>query len=85
MKNNLTLTPGVSARALAEALVAYQHKESLVTAVYGPWGSGKSSVINVLLERVAELSRDSSKLGSDTIYVEHARTSRRDEPRVYRA
>ena len=26
-----------------------------------------------------------SKLGSDTIYVEHARTSRRDEPRVYRA
>lgn len=49
------------ARSLAEALIAYEHKESLVTAVYGPWGSGKSSVINVILERVSELSKDRAK------------------------
>ena len=49
------------ARSLAEALIAYEHKESLVTAIYGPWGSGKSSVINVILERVSELSSDRAK------------------------
>lgn len=49
------------ARSLAEALIAYEHKESLVTAIYGPWGSGKSSVINVILERVSELSKDRAK------------------------
>jgi len=49
------------ARSLAEALIAYEHMESLVTAIYGPWGSGKSSVINVILERISELSTDRAK------------------------
>lgn len=45
------------ARSLADALIAYGHKESLVAAVYGPWGSGKSSVVNLVLERVSAQSK----------------------------
>jgi predicted KAP-like P-loop ATPase len=40
------------ATSLADALLAYSHKESVVAALYGEWGSGKSSVINLVLERV---------------------------------
>ena len=38
--------------ALAEAILAYSNKESIVTALYGAWGAGKSSVVNLVLERV---------------------------------
>lgn len=46
------------ARSLADALISYAYQESLVAGVYGPWGSGKSSVVNVVLERVEELSAE---------------------------
>lgn len=43
-------------RALADAVLGYAHKESVVTALYGEWGSGKSSVVNLVLERVEEVA-----------------------------
>ena len=37
---------------LAEALINWKEKESLVIALYGKWGSGKSSVINLAIENI---------------------------------
>lgn len=45
-------------RALADAIMAYAHKESVVTALYGEWGSGKSSVVNLVLERIEKVAFD---------------------------
>ena len=45
---------GSFARSLAEALVRWQGEDSLVVAVYGPWGSGKSSLKNMILELVRQ-------------------------------
>lgn len=42
--------------ALADAIISYEHKDSIVTALYGPWGSGKSSVVNMALEHIRETS-----------------------------
>jgi len=47
--------------ALADALLGYEHTESVVTAIYGDWGSGKSSVVNLVLERVEERAADLPK------------------------
>lgn len=46
------LDRGSFAESLADAILAYKNKESIVTALYGAWGSGKSSVINMALERL---------------------------------
>lgn len=43
-------------RALADAVISYDNKDSVVTALYGSWGSGKSSVVNMVLERIEEVS-----------------------------
>ena len=37
---------------LGEALLDWKEKESLVIAIYGEWGSGKSSVINLASENI---------------------------------
>jgi predicted KAP-like P-loop ATPase len=42
--------------SLADAILAYTKKNSIVTALYGEWGSGKSSVINMALEHLAHAS-----------------------------
>lgn len=42
--------------ALADAILSYGNKDSVVTALYGAWGSGKSSVVNMVLERIEEAS-----------------------------
>ena len=52
------LSRSAFSRALADAILAYTHKESVVTALYGEWGSGKSSVVNLVLERIAEVAVD---------------------------
>src|SRR5438445_11442920 len=41
--------------ALADAILSYRNKESVATALYGAWGSGKSSVVNMVLERIKEV------------------------------
>lgn len=40
------------AEQLAKGLVAWNGEESLVAALYGPWGSGKSSVKNFALDAI---------------------------------
>ncbi len=37
---------------LAKALLDWKEQESLVIAIYGEWGSGKSSVINLAIENI---------------------------------
>lgn len=42
--------------SLADSILAYKNKNSIVTALFGEWGSGKSSVINMALEHLAHAS-----------------------------
>jgi predicted KAP-like P-loop ATPase len=42
------------ASLLAQKISEWRGQESLVIALYGPWGSGKSSVKNMILEKLAE-------------------------------
>ena len=38
------------AEAIADAIRGWSHKDSLVIALYGPWGMGKSSIKNMVLD-----------------------------------
>ncbi|MBI3220808.1 MAG: hypothetical protein HYZ44_14935 [Bacteroidetes bacterium] len=38
--------------ALADAIFSYQDKNSIVVGLYGAWGSGKTSIINMTLEQI---------------------------------
>ncbi|MCA9386287.1 NTPase KAP, partial [Candidatus Dojkabacteria bacterium] len=40
---------------LGKALLNWQEKESLIIGIYGEWGSGKSSVINLAEEYIEEI------------------------------
>lgn len=40
------------ANALSDALCAYKDKNSIVVGLYGAWGSGKTSIINMALEHI---------------------------------
>ena len=43
-------------KSFAEAILSYKHRNSVVTALYGKWGSGKSSVVNLVIEHVNNLA-----------------------------
>jgi predicted KAP-like P-loop ATPase len=45
-------------QAFSRALLEYQDKASIVAALYGDWGSGKSSVVNMVLEAVEESAKE---------------------------
>ena len=47
------------ADSLAAAIKGWRGKESLVLALYGPWGSGKSSIKNMVLESLGSAGADS--------------------------
>jgi len=47
------------ADALASAIKGWKGNESLVIALYGPWGSGKSSVKNMVLQSLRSIEADS--------------------------
>ena len=42
------------AETLAEAISKWQNKESVVIGLYGPWGSGKSSLKNFAIQKLRE-------------------------------
>jgi len=50
------------AEALANAITSWRGKDSLVIALYGPWGSGKSSIKNLALERLRSSGATSPKI-----------------------
>jgi predicted KAP-like P-loop ATPase len=43
------------ANHLAQSILAYNDKESLVIGLFGKWGSGKSSIINMVTEYIQEI------------------------------
>lgn len=49
------------AKSLAESFVKYEDSHSIVTGLYGKWGSGKSSVINMCIEHIEELANELPK------------------------
>lgn len=48
-------------KAYAEAILKYKDPNSIVTAIYGAWGSGKSSVINMVLEYIDKYTKGFNK------------------------
>jgi len=44
------------ARALAKAILSYEIDDSLSIGLYGRWGSGKTSLINLTLEQISSFS-----------------------------
>jgi len=48
-------------RSFGQAILAYNEKDSIVTALYGDWGSGKSSAINMTLEYIEEQAMGKEK------------------------
>jgi predicted KAP-like P-loop ATPase len=42
------------ARSFADGILSYKETESIVTGLYGEWGAGKSSVINMCVEHVEQ-------------------------------
>ncbi len=43
---------GDFAKGLAESVLSWRGSDGLVIGLYGPWGSGKTSLINLVLERL---------------------------------
>jgi len=48
------------AQALGEAILSYKEKDSIVIGLFGAWGSGKTSIINMALEHMELISKDRS-------------------------
>ena len=46
------------ANELAKAIISYEEKDSLVVAITGEWGSGKSSIINMSIESIEKSFHD---------------------------
>ncbi len=52
------LERSVFSRNFGKAILSYNKEDSIVTAIYGDWGSGKSSVINMTLEYIEKKSKN---------------------------
>jgi len=46
------------AHRLAETIRDWKKEESIVIGLYGPWGSGKSSIINLTIKHLIELTKN---------------------------
>lgn len=52
----------VFAESLASAIKGWKGNDSLVIALYGSWGSGKSSIKNMVLESLRKSKKDCPKI-----------------------
>ncbi len=46
------------AKSLGEAIINYKEEESLVIGLLGKWGYGKTSIINMAMEHMAEITKN---------------------------
>ncbi len=46
------------AENLAKAILSWDKKESICLAIHGPWGSGKTSIINMCVEKLVEETKN---------------------------
>jgi predicted KAP-like P-loop ATPase len=46
------------AQSLAEAILRYKEKDSIVIGLFGAWGSGKTSISNMALEHIDSVSKN---------------------------
>jgi len=46
------------AQSLADAILRYKEKDSIVIGLFGAWGSGKTSISNMALERIDSVSEN---------------------------
>jgi len=46
------------AQSLGNAILSYKEKDSIVIGLFGAWGSGKTSIINMALEHIDIVSKD---------------------------
>lgn len=46
-------------KALAEAILSYEQEDSISVGLFGEWGSGKTSIINMTLEEIETISAQS--------------------------
>lgn len=46
------------AKSLGNAILSYKEKDSIVIGLFGSWGSGKTSIINMALEHVEFATKD---------------------------
>lgn len=51
------LNRGSFAESLAKTLVQYSFPSSLTIGLYGEWGSGKTSLLNMVFENVEQIFR----------------------------
>ena len=51
---------GSFAQSLGDAILTHQGKDSLVIGLFGAWGTGKTSIINMALEHIADDSKDAN-------------------------
>lgn len=49
------------AENLATSILSYDHTESITIGLYGEWGSGKTSIINMVVEYLKKLSGNAQK------------------------
>ena len=48
------------AQSLGDAILSYKEKDSIVIGLFGEWGSGKTSIINMAIEHINLVSKDKS-------------------------
>ena len=46
------------AESLADALIEYEADSSLAVGLYGEWGSGKTSLLNMIMEKIEDKESD---------------------------
>src|SRR3990167_10137678 len=60
-KNEDLLNRASFSARLGDSLLEWNHENSLVIALYGSWGAGKSSIINLAIEYIEQKYKQSKR------------------------